>query len=179
MQTTTAAQATPRPLIFARHLIGMGIVALGNPLIYYSDQPAFRWLETWATPIVLALVAYGLYALFLTQRAKAAWPKSFFILAWVLLAMLVAGPWIDKFRSTQDAAQARQSASAAQFDPATARPVTPQDTPASLPPFYGKLDEPNSRQPSQIDEILKGAPAHQPQEQKRTFTYEEAYGTSR
>lgn len=95
MQTTTAAQATPRPLIFARHLIGMGIVALANPLIYYSDQPAFRWLETWATPLVLALVAYGLYALFLTQRAKAAWPKSFFILAWVLLALLVAGPWIN------------------------------------------------------------------------------------
>lgn len=77
MQTTTATQATPRPLIFTRHLIGMGIVALANPLIYYSEQPAFRWLETWATPIVLALVAYGLYALFLTQRAKAAWPKSF------------------------------------------------------------------------------------------------------
>lgn len=124
MQTTTAAQATPRPILFARHLISMGILALANPLIYYSDQPAFRWLETWATPIVLALVAYGLYALFLTQRAKAAWPKSFFILAWVLLSMLVAGPWIDKFRSSQDVAQARQSASAAQVAPATVRPAS-------------------------------------------------------
>ena len=121
MQTTTDAQATPRPLIFARHLIGMGIVALANPLIYYSDQPAFRWLETWATPIVLALVAYGLYALFLTQRAKAAWPKSFFILAWVLLTMLVAGPCLDKFRSNQNVAQAHQSAPATQFEPSTAR----------------------------------------------------------
>lgn len=109
MQTTTATQATPRPLIFARHLIGMGIVALANPLIYYSDQPAFRWLETWATPILLALVAYGLYALFLTKRAKAAWPKSFFILAWVLLALLVAGPWINT---------SSQRASTAQMQPA-------------------------------------------------------------
>ncbi|NIF82791.1 hypothetical protein F3J24_04620 [Comamonas sp. Tr-654] len=128
MQTTMVTQVTSKPLIFARHLIGMGIVALANPLIYYSDQPAFRWLETWATPIVLALVAYGLYALFLTQRAKAAWPKSFFILAWVLLTMLVAGPWIDKFRSSQDVAQARQSASAAQVAPATTRPASQADS---------------------------------------------------
>ncbi|UBQ43421.1 hypothetical protein [Comamonas thiooxydans] len=127
MQTTTATQATPRPLLFARHLMGMGIVALANPLIYYSDQPTFRWLETWATPIVLALVAYGLYALFLTQRAKAAWPKSFFILAWVLLTMLVAGPWIDKFRSAPNMAQAHQPAPATQYDPAAARPASKVD----------------------------------------------------
>lgn len=129
MQTTTAAQATPRPLIFARHLIGMGIVALANPLIYYSDQPAFRWLETWATPLVLALVAYGLYALFLTQRAKKAWPNSFFILAWILLALLVAGPWINTARNTQSSAHIQRPAqepaptASSTFDPTTARPI--------------------------------------------------------
>lgn len=114
MQTTTTAQATPKPLLFARHLIGMGIVALANPLIYYSEQPAFRWLETWATPIVLALVAYGLYALFLTKRAKQGWPKSFFILAWVLLALLVAGPWINKPRQNVSTAQTQQAPTNAQ-----------------------------------------------------------------
>lgn len=176
MQTTTAAQATPKPLIFARHLIGMGVVALANPLIYYSDQPAFRWLETWATPVVLALVAYGLYALFLTQRAKAAWPKSFFILAWVLLTMLVAGPWIDKFRSTQDVAQAHQPAPATRLDPSTARPasevaITKQSATGEEQEWWKKDSTPLSAQSapsaqpqnrSQIDEILKDAPAYQP-----------------
>ena len=144
MQTTTATQATPRPLIFARHLIGMGIVALANPLIYYSDQPAFRWLETWATPIVLALVAYGLYALFLTQRAKAGWPKSFFILAWVLLTLLVAGPWINKPRSAQSTALTQNT--------------------QAIDRDSGKLTAPTQQpqQGSQIDEILKDAPAYQP-----------------
>lgn len=113
MQTTTAAQATPRPLIFARHLIGMSIVALVNPLIYYSDNPVRAWLETWLHPIVFALVAFGLYALFLTKRAKQAWPKSFFILAWVLLALLVASPWINTPRSSSSTVQAQHGAPAA------------------------------------------------------------------
>ena len=98
MQTTTAAQATPKPLIFARHLIGMGIVALANPLIYYSNNPTRAWLETWLHPVAFALVAFGLYALFLTKRAKQAWPKSFFILAWVLLALL--SPWVNTLAPT-------------------------------------------------------------------------------
>ncbi|WP_314972831.1 hypothetical protein [Comamonas testosteroni] len=169
MQTTTAAQATPRPLIFTRHLIGMGIVALANPLIYYDRQPIGMWFITYLGPIVLALAAYGLYAVFLTERAKRGWPNSFFMLSWVILGLFILGQWSDynSIRTQKPAAQA------------AARPVTPQNSPASLAPFYGKLDEPSSRQPGQIDEILKDAPAHQPQQQKRTFTYEEAYGTNR
>jgi len=103
MQTTTAAQATPRPLIFARHLIGMGIVALANPRIYSSDDLVRAWLETWLIPIAFALAAFGLYALLLTKRAKQAWPKSFFILAWVLLALL--SPWVNTHRSNTSTAQ--------------------------------------------------------------------------
>lgn len=95
-------------------------------------------------PIALALVAYGLYALFLTQRAKSAWPKSFFILAWVLLGLVVVGPWVNAPRARQGATQAHNSAQAptstqnnaliplngqldssasSTFDPSTARPV--------------------------------------------------------
>lgn len=110
MQTTTAAQATPRPLIFARHLIGMGIAALANPRIYSSDDPERAWLETWLLPIAIALVAYGLYAVLLTKRAKQAWPKSFFILAWVLLALL--SPWVNAHRSNPNTAQDQVSAQA-------------------------------------------------------------------
>lgn len=103
MQTTTAAQATPKPLLFACHLLGMGIVALANPRIYSSDDSVRAWLETWLFPIAIALVAYGLYALLVTKLAKQAWPKSFFILAWVLLALL--SPWINTHRSNAIAAQ--------------------------------------------------------------------------
>lgn len=103
MQTATAAQATPKPLLFARHLVGMGIVALANPRIYSSDDPVSTWLETWLAPIAFALVAFGLYALLLRKRAKQAWPKSFFILAWVLLALL--SPWVNTHRSNANTAQ--------------------------------------------------------------------------
>lgn len=124
MQTTTTAPATSQPLVFARHLIGMGIVALANPLIYYSDNPTRAWLETWLHPIAFALIAFGLYTLFLTKRAKQAWPKSFFILAWVLLALLVAGPWIN---------HSRTSAPPAESQVRTPAPVTaPTATPATV-----------------------------------------------
>lgn len=110
MQTSTTAHATPRPLIFARHLIGMGIAALANPRIYSSDDPERAWLETWLLPIAIALVAYGLYAVLLTKRAKQAWPKSFFIVAWVLLALL--SPWVNTHRSNANTAQDQVSAQA-------------------------------------------------------------------
>lgn len=110
MQTTTGAQVAPKPLLFARHLLGMGIVALANPRIYSSDDPVRAWLETWLPPIAFALVAYGLYALFLTKRAKQAWPKSFFILAWVLLALL--SPWVNTHRSNANTDQVQQPAQA-------------------------------------------------------------------
>ncbi|NIF82790.1 hypothetical protein F3J24_04615 [Comamonas sp. Tr-654] len=106
MQTTTAAQAKPKSLWFALHLIGMGIVSLANPRIYSSDDPVRAWLETWLFPIAIALAAYGLYALLLTKRAKQAWPKSFFILAWVLLALL--SPWVSTLRTSANTAQVQQ-----------------------------------------------------------------------
>lgn len=110
MQTNTTAQSTLKPLSFALHLIGMGIVALANPRIYSSDDPVRGWLETWLSPIAIALVAYGLYALLLTKHAKQAWPKSFFILTWVLLALL--SPWINTYRSGANTAQVQQPAQA-------------------------------------------------------------------
>lgn len=101
-----AADRRHQCLLFVRHLVGMGIVALANPRIYSSDDPLCAWLETWLLPIAIALAAYGLYALLLAKRAKQAWPKSFFILAWVLLALL--SPWVITHRSSANTAQVQQ-----------------------------------------------------------------------
>ena len=86
MESTQRAQ-TSSALRFGRHIAGMALFALVNPLIYYSKSPVSTWFSNWAVSVVLALVFFGLYALFFTERAKAAWPKSFFTLAWVFVVL--------------------------------------------------------------------------------------------
>lgn len=131
MQTTTTAQATSRPLIFARHVIGMGLIALANPLIYYDREPIGVWLMTCIGPLVGAMIVYGLYAVFFTDRAKRAWPKSFFLLAWVFLALILIGQWSDynRARSTAKAAKSAAAASAPTTSPAAVTPTQPAATP--------------------------------------------------
>ena len=92
--TSAATSATPKPLIFARQIAGMAILALANPLVWYSNEPVLRWFESWVVPVLIALAVFGLYALFFTKRAKQAWPGRFFMLAWVLVVLTTAGPWI-------------------------------------------------------------------------------------
>lgn len=82
---------------FARHVFGMAILAAANPLIYYSDEKIATWASTWIGPLIFAGIFFGLYAVFFRKRAAASWPKSFFMLAWVLLALVVLGPYLDKF----------------------------------------------------------------------------------
>ena len=93
--TSAATSATPKPLIFARQIAGMAILALANPLVWYSHEPVVRWLESWCVPVLIALAVFGLYALFFTKRAKQAWPGRFFMLAWVLVVLTAARPWIN------------------------------------------------------------------------------------
>ncbi|QRI92524.1 hypothetical protein JQN63_11435 [Delftia lacustris] len=47
---TAEQRQTPNSLVFGRHLGAMALASLMNPLIYYSDHPFTRWVETWATP---------------------------------------------------------------------------------------------------------------------------------
>ncbi|WP_315128079.1 hypothetical protein [Comamonas antarctica] len=96
---------TPRALIFSRHIIGMAIVALANPLIYYSNEPVIGWLSTWLVPLAMAGAAFALYAIFFTKHAKGAWPTRFFVLAWIFVVLAVAGPWINNSRSHQKVGQ--------------------------------------------------------------------------
>jgi len=92
---TTAAATPTSALHHARQVAGMAILALANPLVWYSQAPVLQWAVTWIVPLLIALVAFGLFALFFTKRAKQAWPGRFYMLAWILLALTLAGPWIN------------------------------------------------------------------------------------
>ena len=134
--TSAATSATPKPLIFARQIAGMAILALANPLVWYSNEPVLRWLESWCVPVLIALAAFGLYALFFTKRAKQAWPGRFFMLAWVLVVLATAGPWISLSKrgtAWEKGAMQRPSSGAM---PTQSQP-TPQTNPFS-DPDYGK-----------------------------------------
>ena len=76
----------------------------------------------------------------MSERAKRAWPNSFFMLAWVLLGLLLIGQWSSK-----------PSTSVASYQASIPAAATTQRTPSAQP-----------QQGSQIDEILKDAPAYQP-----------------
>nr|WP_182312315.1 hypothetical protein [Comamonas testosteroni] len=104
-----AAEPTSQTIIFARHIVGMAILALASPLIYYSSEPVAYWLASWLAPVVISAVVFGLYALFFTQHAKRSWPRSFFTLAWILVALCAAGPWISTLRERQTASQSALS----------------------------------------------------------------------
>lgn len=101
MDTTVAA--TPQPLRIARHVVGMMILALASPYVWYGSQGFMTWVSTWLIPLLFAVFAFGLYYLFFTKRAKAAWPRSFFMLAWVLLALVVGGPYLEMFNNKRAA----------------------------------------------------------------------------
>jgi len=168
MQTTTAAQTIPKPLLFARHSIGLGIVALANPLIYYDQQPIGMWLTTCLGPIVLALTAYGLYAVFLTERAKNGWPKSFFMLTWVLMGLFLLGQWSDYNRYRAPKAEPHSSAPGSSWS--LAWPSIGQKLPAEYQPRVtalrkaaetGALSIVNIRPPSASDGALVEWPSNE------------------
>lgn len=134
-----AAQQPVTPLRFARHIVGMAILALASPYVWYGSERTLTWFSTWITPLVIAAIAFGVYALFFRKRAKAAWPKSFFILAWVFLGLAVASPYLESFNNR---AVPQNSTQRAQPTPSEAQSVStlapavleaaPADTPTPL-----------------------------------------------
>ncbi|ADU99440.1 hypothetical protein [Alicycliphilus denitrificans] len=134
---STAAETQPSmPLRFARHIVGMMILALASPYVWYGSQGALTWASTWITPLVIAGVAFGLYALFFTKRAKAAWPGRFFMLAWVLLALVVAAPYLETFN---------QKRAAQQVPVQQEQPATEPAAQAAQPNFFDQFDHPAPR----------------------------------
>lgn len=168
-------QQTTTPLRLARHAVGMMILALASPYIHYSQQPITTWVGTWAAPLGIALLAYGLFALFFTKKAKAAWPKSFLILAWACLALTVASPYIDQVSQRQ---QVERPAPAGQQ--AQPRSGSPTADPMR-PPSNFEFDPSTARKQGTGPVDGDGKPCTPITEARgecrRSFTYEEATGT--
>ncbi|WP_202758278.1 hypothetical protein [Delftia acidovorans] len=172
-----ADKQTPSALIFARHIIGMALVAMANPLIWYSNDAMGFWVGTWVGPLVISGAFFGLYWLFFTQRAKMAWPGRFFMLAWVLLALSLAGPWVNRSLNANMRISAQSNSGTAQ-QPDSA-PINSQksanDILKELPPLpqayrsrvavleqaaeAGALSIVFTRRPEAIDGDLKEWPA--------------------
>lgn len=115
-----AKQQPAAPLRFGSHIVGMAILALASPYVWYGSERTLTWFSTWITPLVIAAVAFGLYALFFAKRAKAAWPDRYFMLAWVILALAVASPYFEAFNNRQGSAEPHTTPSIADTSPATA-----------------------------------------------------------
>jgi len=73
MEQATAEQPSTG-LRLGRHAVGIMVAALANPMIYFSTDQVLVWLATWGPVLIATTVIYGLLALFLTRRARAAWP---------------------------------------------------------------------------------------------------------
>lgn len=113
-------KTSPQLLRFARHIVGMAILSAANPLIYYSSNKATTWAATLIAPLLIAAVIFTLYALFFTNRAKAEWPKSFLVMAWVFLAIVVAQPYMENFQNKQAASRQQSQVAnehSGQFEP--------------------------------------------------------------
>lgn len=88
------ATTTPVAMIAGRHIVGMALVALANPLIY-NGGGIYQWSIALGAAFLGAALVYGLYALFLPKRAKAAFPGGFFMLAWALLLLVLIQGWVE------------------------------------------------------------------------------------
>jgi hypothetical protein len=149
MNTTSRAE-TPPALLFGRHIVGMALVALLNPLIYYHPSPLFQWLSGWAVAIVFAIILFAGYALFFTERAKRSWPGGVFMLAWVLVILMLIGGWSD-YNEIRAGSAARQ----AERQTAKVTPQ-PQQQPISQAEWErGKITPPAS----EIDAFLAAPPS--------------------
>ena len=94
-QLETAPAAQPGAgLRIARNAVGMALVALANPMVWHDRQPVILWAATWLVPAIAAAAVFALLALFFTKRARAAWPRGAILIAWVLLALVLAGYWM-------------------------------------------------------------------------------------
>lgn len=120
-----ATAQTPTWLVFARHLVLMCLLSLLNPLIWMGSDGLAMWAATFLGALILAAILYGLLALFFTARAKKKGIKGFLVTAWVMVALQVAAPWLER-----NAAKAPLQSQAQQFN-----------TPQSSPPVRLLTDE--------------------------------------
>lgn len=119
-------QRPPIGLRLARHAVGMCIVALANPLIYFDASPFEQWAMLPVGAVAIAGALFGVLALISPERAKAAWPATPIKSAWFILALMLFSNW-QGYRSQPTTAPVQNHAE--------------QQSPyPGLKPFNGKLD---------------------------------------
>jgi len=108
----TQEKTTPMAITVARHVVGMAVVALGNPMIYSDPSPLFVWLTGWVMALLVASVVFGVYALLFTSRAKFVWPRMVLAMAWVIVVLYALGGWSEYNHTDQEPPTKNQD-----FDP--------------------------------------------------------------
>jgi len=136
---------TPALLKFGRHAVGLALFSLLSPMVYIHPTPVAWWMTMWVGAIIASAVIYGVYALFFTQRAKAAWPGSFIMLAWVLVGLMVIGGWsiynsAREKSSERGASQEWLEKGSRIVEPQPAATTNDSSPYPGLKPFTGKLD---------------------------------------
>ena len=91
----TQANSTSKLITVARHVVGMGLVALANPLIYYDSSPVEAWAMTLFGAILIALALFGLITLIQPKRAAMLFPMTPIKSAWLILALMLFSKWQD------------------------------------------------------------------------------------
>ena len=88
-------KSTPIALTVARHVAGMAVVALANPLIYYDSNPVEAWAITLFGAIIIGACLFGVLALISPNRAKQAFPMTLIKASWLILVLMVLSKWQD------------------------------------------------------------------------------------
>lgn len=123
--------------MIAANAIGLGVLAALNPLLRYTSNPIAEWLLSLITAVLFAVVVNWLYSK-LARKPGGGGVKGIAMIAWFFVASTVLLPYIDKAQ--------KQSA------PVGAPVVTSGG---------GQVSKP-AKPLSEIDEIMKDAPAYQP-----------------
>lgn len=100
---TSAAIASPNaPAAYllrqpALQIACLMIFALAHPAIFADRQPVLAWVSAWAIPMAFALSACALHGALRQGRSPAAWPGRFAAVAWVMMVLSMAGPWMEQW----------------------------------------------------------------------------------
>lgn len=105
-------KSTPMAITVARHVAGMAVVSLANPLIYYDNNPIEAWAITLFGAIIIASILFGILALIQPQRVKLLFPMTPIKSAWFILALMLLSNWQSYKQAAPTAEPARQVAPA-------------------------------------------------------------------
>jgi len=142
-------------VVVARHVVGVGIVALVLPTMLWGRFSFTDWLIVFFSLVVFAALSTGLVALFFTRTQAARSTKNFVLLMWAFTGLATLGtPYGQRLLSVVHKQQPAESA---------AVPREPANVVDDIVPS-GKSDSfahiPESPRPGYYDDTQKtGKPA--------------------